>query len=121
MLFEMLAWAQSAPSTGHAQTLFDQALTNPVVPIVLIFGVVLMCIFFGIFHLIPLFGDIVVDAHAVLAMAMGSMKRNGDNSMSAQPTTKPAAMMYTCTMHLEVISDKPGTCPKCGMALVPKK
>jgi multidrug efflux pump subunit AcrA (membrane-fusion protein) len=28
---------------------------------------------------------------------------------------------YTCTMHPEVISDRPGKCPKCGMPLVPKK
>ena len=29
--------------------------------------------------------------------------------------------MYTCTMHNEVLSDKPGKCPKCGMALVKQK
>ncbi len=29
--------------------------------------------------------------------------------------------VYTCTMHPEVISDKPGKCPKCGMTLVEKK
>ena len=29
--------------------------------------------------------------------------------------------VYTCTMHPEVISDKPGKCPKCGMELVAKK
>ncbi len=28
---------------------------------------------------------------------------------------------YTCPMHPEVISDKPGNCPKCGMVLVPVK
>jgi hypothetical protein len=28
---------------------------------------------------------------------------------------------YTCTMHPEVISDKPGKCPKCGMELVKKE
>ncbi|MGC8494349.1 MAG: heavy metal translocating P-type ATPase [Syntrophobacteraceae bacterium] len=27
---------------------------------------------------------------------------------------------YTCPMHPEVISDKPGSCPKCGMALEPR-
>jgi hypothetical protein len=34
---------------------------------------------------------------------------------------KDMAMTYTCTMHPEVISDKPGKCPKCGMDLVEKK
>jgi RND family efflux transporter MFP subunit len=28
---------------------------------------------------------------------------------------------YTCVMHPEVQSDKPGKCPKCGMNLVPKE
>ena len=28
--------------------------------------------------------------------------------------------MYTCPMHPEVTSDKPGNCPKCGMKLVKK-
>ena len=27
---------------------------------------------------------------------------------------------WTCPMHLEVVSDSPGACPKCGMALEPK-
>ena len=35
-------------------------------------------------------------------------------------TTREPAASYTCPMHPEVISDKPGTCPKCGMALVKK-
>lgn len=32
-----------------------------------------------------------------------------------------AAVVYVCPMHPEVTSDKPGECPKCGMALVEKK
>ena len=34
-------------------------------------------------------------------------------------TTKLAkgAMYYQCSMHPEVIADKPGDCPKCGMKL----
>ena len=31
-----------------------------------------------------------------------------------------AAVKYTCPMHPEVVSDKRGNCPKCGMALEPK-
>ncbi len=32
-----------------------------------------------------------------------------------------AATKYTCTMHPEVVMNKPGKCPKCRMALVPMK
>jgi transcription initiation factor IIE alpha subunit len=28
---------------------------------------------------------------------------------------------YTCPMHSEVVKNKPGKCPKCGMTLVEKK
>ena len=36
-------------------------------------------------------------------------------------TAKPEeAAVYTCPMHSEVVSAKPGVCPKCGMKLVPK-
>lgn len=35
--------------------------------------------------------------------------------------SKSAEVVYSCPMHQEVISDKPGKCPKCGMTLVGKK
>jgi len=28
---------------------------------------------------------------------------------------------YTCSMHPEVVQDEPGTCPRCGMELVPRE
>src|SRR3989338_7007102 len=31
------------------------------------------------------------------------------------------APLYTCPMHPEIISNRPGSCPKCGMALEPKE
>ncbi len=34
---------------------------------------------------------------------------------------KNKAVTYTCSMHPEVTSDKPGKCPKCGMELIKKK
>ena len=40
--------------------------------------------------------------------------------MGGAAATQPA-QLYTCIMHKDVISDKPGKCPKCGMKLVPKK
>ena len=40
-------------------------------------------------------------------------------SLSNQNTE--ATKTYTCSMHPEVISDKPGKCPKCGMELIEKK
>src|SRR5262249_20800645 len=36
------------------------------------------------------------------------------------PHPKPGThLQYTCPMHPEVVSDRPGSCPKCGMALEP--
>jgi hypothetical protein len=31
------------------------------------------------------------------------------------------AATYTCPMHLDIVSEEPGSCPKCGMTLVKKK
>jgi Cu(I)/Ag(I) efflux system membrane fusion protein len=41
---------------------------------------------------------------------------SGPGRVSAQAKTT-----YVCPMHPQVVSDKPGTCPICGMALVPVK
>lgn len=50
----------------------------------------------------------------------------GTFSVNAQTTpakgnTLPHAPVYTCPMHPEIITNKPGKCPKCGMTLVEKK
>jgi Cu+-exporting ATPase len=46
-----------------------------------------------------------------------------DGSQAAPLTTTApkaaASAQYTCPMHPEVLSPKPGACPKCGMALEP--
>jgi hypothetical protein len=35
-------------------------------------------------------------------------------------STATAPALYTCPHHPEVVSNQPGDCPKCGMALTPK-
>ncbi|HNP94826.1 MAG TPA: efflux RND transporter periplasmic adaptor subunit [Cyclobacteriaceae bacterium] len=50
---------------------------------------------------------------AVLAMAMLSSCK-GDKG-----ATSESQQNYTCPMHPQIIQDKPGTCPICGMDLVP--
>jgi hypothetical protein len=40
-------------------------------------------------------------------------------SPKASPTAATRGKVsYTCPMHPEFVSDKPGSCPKCGMDLV---
>src|SRR5438128_8321538 len=39
---------------------------------------------------------------------------------SHAPGSSAPSLSYTCPMHPEVVSDRPGACPKCGMALEPR-
>ena len=50
--------------------------------------------------------------------AFSQMNMNQEKQPKAD---KSKTVQYTCPMDADVISDKPGKCPKCGMALVVKK
>lgn len=57
---------------------------------------------------------------------MGGMRGCGMGSRMArrgpgEHDDRAAATTYTCPTHPEVKQDKPGTCPKCGMALASQK
>jgi hypothetical protein len=56
---------------------------------------------------------------------MGGMGHDMAGMTHTTPTSQPAttqrAALYTCVMHPEVVSNRPGKCPKCGMKLVVKK
>jgi RND family efflux transporter MFP subunit len=50
----------------------------------------------------------------------GATTNPGPADINSPSATKAAVkQLYTCPMHPDVISDKPGQCPKCGMTLVP--
>lgn len=46
---------------------------------------------------------------------------NVANQKTPTKQNAEATKTYTCSMHPEVVSDKPGKCPKCGMELIEKK
>src|SRR4051812_7670542 len=56
---------------------------------------------------------------------IGGLKRSSSQIPAAASPQSPApspqspTTLYTCPMHPEVVSDEPGACPKCGMALEP--
>lgn len=54
----------------------------------------------------------------MLAIAMVSCKN--ETSKHPQHQASNSAEVYTCPMHPEIISDKPGNCPICKMSLVKK-
>ena len=49
------------------------------------------------------------------------MMKDTKNTTVKKSSKHDMATTYTCSMHPEVTSDKPGKCPKCGMDLVVKK
>ena len=42
-----------------------------------------------------------------------------DEEAEDHRTKQAPGTVYTCPMHPEIVEDKPGSCPKCGMALEP--
>lgn len=46
------------------------------------------------------------------------MNAGRQNATATEDTVK---IIYTCSMHPEIIADQPGICPKCGMELVKKE
>ncbi len=60
----------------------------------------------------------------VLFVVTGSTFSYAQTSKQKTPhshSDTTANYIYTCPMHPEVMTDKPGNCPKCGMTLVKKK
>jgi len=50
-----------------------------------------------------------------------SCSYQGNNTDAGKTPAEAEKVSYTCPMHPEVNSDKPGKCPKCGMELIKKE
>lgn len=59
--------------------------------------------------------SIIIIAVGISLVGCKQSASNNTNSSKEQ-----IAEVYTCSMHPEVESDKPGKCPKCGMELIKK-
>jgi Cu(I)/Ag(I) efflux system membrane fusion protein len=55
----------------------------------------------------------------LLLLALTPLGCRDEHTTTTSAESKPAAAdVYTCPMHPTVVSDRPGSCPICGMALV---
>ena len=55
------------------------------------------------------------------ALTIFSVAVFAQNKTMAKTNMQMDQMKYSCPMHPEVTSNKPGNCPKCGMALTKSK
>jgi membrane fusion protein, copper/silver efflux system len=60
-------------------------------------------------------------ALASVLYATGVFTRGGRSGSGAASAGQPSPTLYTCPMHPQIVRDRPGECPICAMALVPKQ
>jgi hypothetical protein len=63
---------------------------------------------------------IIAGLFALIAISAGCSNPNQKKNVPADGKNHKIVKQYTCTMHPDVLKDKPGLCPKCGMELVEK-
>ena len=56
----------------------------------------------------------------LLIISLSACNEHRKNVPTEKQTTANKQQLYTCSMHPEIIRDKPGDCPICGMKLVEK-
>jgi Cu+-exporting ATPase len=57
--------------------------------------------------------------HCLAAFKADPARHAGKAPAPPAPVEATKGAQYTCPMHPEIVQDGPGSCPKCGMALVP--
>ena len=63
----------------------------------------------------------ILTAFLLIFYAVASAQDMKGMKMPKKESEKPTEVIYTCPMHPEIQSSKPGNCPKCGMKLVIQK
>jgi hypothetical protein len=65
--------------------------------------------------------NLIVACLLLISMGYAVAQTNDTNSINRiEPVNSGTIVTYTCSMHPEIKSDKPGKCPVCGMDLVQK-
>src|SRR5205807_615291 len=59
------------------------------------------------------------DGETFFFCSLGCKKKFDSDRVHHDPA--PVSGQYTCPMHPEIVRDKPGACPICGMALEPRE
>src|SRR5580765_6270470 len=61
--------------------------------------------------------------HFCSAGCLAKFRADPERYLAPKPATPPPALLaaeWTCPMHPEIVRNRPGSCPICGMALEPR-
>lgn len=68
-------------------------------------------------EIVSLFAILILSFIAINAFSPTTSYESTDTGKIASVSDTTDEKIYTCPMHPEIVSEKPGKCPKCGMDL----
>ena len=64
---------------------------------------------------------VIIAAAILFVVNTGAFAQDSTHKAGTHHHKMTTSKKYTCSMHPEVVMDKPGKCPKCGMKLLAMK